>query len=249
MQINKQTFLAGLSCILSVVILTTTIPIAFKGEKEMATIITIANGAAGSVVRGAINDNFDEVNTELEADTTAIGTNTTAIGTLASLTTTEKSSLVGAINEVNSFATAKIYGELYITGGPSITLANNTSYYSPSTYVALKYGEGVTLNSNALKIGTAGYYLVSYNLGVYSSNSEVIFFTHVLKNGTALTNGATITSFQSDSYNYLLPANCSFIESFAANDLVKIGIKKYYSSDTSVALTFQYMYISVVKIS
>ena len=61
----------------------------------MATITTIDNGDSGAVVRGAINDNFTDVNAELEADTTAIGT-------LASLTTTEKTNLVGAVNEVNA---------------------------------------------------------------------------------------------------------------------------------------------------
>ena len=166
MQINKQTFLAGLSCILSVAILTVTIPIAFKGEKEMATIITIANGDAGSVVRGAINDNFDEVNTELEADTTAIGT-------LASLNTTAKSNLVAAINEVISDKPEIGYGEMY-RGDTNATLslpAKNTNYQ----VIDLSTGEvsGMTFASNTLTVTNAGKYLINYSISIYPDDTMI----------------------------------------------------------------------------
>jgi len=221
MQINKQTFLAGLSCILSVAILTVTIPIAFKGEKEMATIITIANGDAGSVVRGAINDNFDEVNTELETDTTAIGT-------LASLTTTEKSNLVGAINELQSGKTQSIYGSLGSGTGYGTFLVNAPDTVSPASgataTITLKSGSGITLESDSLKIGTAGYYLINYNICLYPSSSFTASVV-ILINGS-IPSGQSSGSAFSLTQNERTSFSGTAILNLAANDLVKLGVTK-----------------------
>lgn len=238
MQINKQTFLAGLSCILSVAILTTTIPIAFKGEKEMATIITLNNGDSGSVVRGAINDNFDGVNTELEA-------NTTAIGTLASLNTTEKSNLVGAVNEVQSGKQGVAFGELYLTNYPvTLILTSTEAYLSPFEHVALKYGNNVSLALHNLKIEKAGYYLVTYTF-TFSTNSSTggeYLDVAVMKNGSALSNGQIINK----SINEYQTSSCSFVEYFSVNDLIKLGFRK--RPIATITLQLYHMYLTVTKI-
>lgn len=54
-----------------------------------------------ALVSGAIGDDIEDLENDISSLQTAVGTNTTAIGTLANLSTTEKSNLVGAINEVN----------------------------------------------------------------------------------------------------------------------------------------------------
>lgn len=221
MQINKQTFLAGLSCILSVAILTTTIPIAFKGEKEMATIITIANGDAGSVVRGAINDNFDGVNTELEA-------NTTAIGTLASLNTTEKSNLVGAVNELQSGKTQSLYGFLSAGSGYGTLAVNAGGWVSPSSggtaTIALKSGSGITLQSDSLKIGTAGNYLINYSLCLTPASSYKATVV-ILVNGTPVAAGLGASTFTLTTSEYITFSGTAILD-LSVNDLIKIGVTK-----------------------
>ncbi|MDD4154849.1 MAG: hypothetical protein PHT30_05540, partial [Bacilli bacterium] len=134
--------------------------------------------------RGAINDNFDEVNTELEADTTAIGT-------LASLTTTEKSNLVGAINEVASEKVDVGYGEMY-RGDVNETLnlpAKNTNYQ----VVDLSAGElsGMTFASDTLTVTTAGKYLINYSISIYPSDSMITQSVYgiILVNSVAATKG------------------------------------------------------------
>ena len=55
-----------------------------------------------SLVSGAIGGDIEQLENDVENLQTAVETNATAVGTLANLTTTEKSNLVGAINEVNA---------------------------------------------------------------------------------------------------------------------------------------------------
>lgn len=101
-------------------------------DVKVGSLATLTTTEVASVV-GAINE-LDAENGDLSGLSTAAtdlaaaitevdghcDTNTTAIGTLASLTTTEKTNLVGAINEVNAENT----GMVTLTG--SQTLTNKT---------------------------------------------------------------------------------------------------------------------------
>ena len=238
MQINKQTFLAGLSCILSVVILTTTIPIAFKGEKEMATIITIANGDAGSVVRGAINDNFSEVNSELETDTTAIGT-------LASLTTTAKTNLVAAVNEVQANKVQSIYGEMRKTTSSLythlLTLENTYYVLSPSSLGAVSLS-GITFDTNKLTISEAGKYLVTYSCTTYMGEDSVIT-SAIMKNGASVDGTRMTKSLKTSEYQTY---NCSTIVDLSASDYLQFGFSKVTAP--SVIVYVAYFTMTITKV-
>lgn len=70
--------------------------VTIDGTEYPVTPATISGGTPFSV------SNMNKIEDGIEANDTANVNNTTSIGTLANLNTTEKSNLVGAINEVNT---------------------------------------------------------------------------------------------------------------------------------------------------
>lgn len=226
---NKMNILSSITCAILVIALSATVGCTLKGEyNNMATITTLNNSDAMSVSRASINTNFSNVNSELIADTTAIGT-------LASLNTTNKTDLVSAINEVNSAKVTSIYGEMWsnVTAMNLLTLTTAGTWYYYTSELELKYGSGITYENNALKIGTAGMYLVTYTISVAPSYGDADLTTAILKNGTALANGQTYNVFESTG-GYTRSISCSFFEQFSANDLVKIGFKKDLPATLSI---------------
>jgi hypothetical protein len=165
-----------------------------KGDYEMATITPINNGDSAGSARSKINTNFTNVNTDL-----------------STLTSTKISS---------------IYGEMWsnpsVMSGLTLTTAN--TWYSFSSGLELKIGSGITYESNALKIATAGRYLVTYSISVSVSLLDVELSMGLLKNGAILTNGKSFNVFEEAGYARTI--SVSFIEDFAANDLLKIGFSK-----------------------
>jgi hypothetical protein len=219
-------------------ILATTSCTTIKGDYNMATITTIDNGDSGAVVRGAINDNFTDVNAELEADTTAIGT-------LASLNTTEKSNLVGAINEVIADKVESIYGEMWASSenAGTLTLSSSLAFSSFSSNLSLKIGNGITYESNALKIGTTGKYLINFTCAIGVNTDESGVFIQLLKNGTALTNGKIREYFVTGEYRSI---SSSCIEDLTANDLIKIGFRA--GQPTTFNLNVTNYHLTIVKV-
>jgi len=209
---NRKILTLGLVCALSISALSLSITMALKGENNMATITTLNNGQSGSTIRGSINTNFSNLNTEH--------------GDLATLTTSAKTNFVGAINELDAEKVQSIYGEMW--SNPSamstLTLAVASTWYSYSSGLELKYGSGITYQTSSLKIPTTGKYLVSYTVSVGISLADTDLDIGILKNGASLTNGRTYNVFK-DAY-YPRTISCTFIEDFAANDLVKIGFRK-----------------------
>jgi hypothetical protein len=220
-------------------ILATTSCTTIKGDTNMATIITIDNGDSGAVVRGAINDNFTDVNAELEADTTAIGT-------LASLNTTEKSNLVGAVNEVIADKVESIYGEMW-SAEPSVgvlNLSSNSAYSSFSANLELKYGNGITYESSALKIGTSGRYLITFTCVLKTDTNTTSVDFQILKNGGAVANGKIREDFPTSQQTKTV-SSC-FIEELTANDLIKIGFRRSVSTTFNVIVANYYLTITKV---
>jgi hypothetical protein len=218
---NKKIMVLWLVAIISTsLIFAGTINI-LKGENDMATITPIEARQSGSVIKTSINTNFSEINEELEDGTTAIGDLTT-------LETTEKSNLVGAINELNTNKTSSIYGQMIsnpINLG-SLTLTDANTQYSYTSGLELKYGSGVTYESNALKIATAGKYLVSYNVSVASQSSDSILTIHLMVNNLKLISNNGITINNLGVANTQKSISCSFIEDFSQNDLIKLGFQR-----------------------
>jgi hypothetical protein len=237
---NKKIMVLWLVAIISTsLIFAGTINI-LKGENDMATITPIEVGQSGSVIKTSINTNFSEINEELEDGTTAIGD-------LTALETTEKSNLVDAINELNTNKISSIYGHMISNPSnlSSLALTNANTQYSYTSGLQLKYGSGVTYESNSLKIATAGKYLVTYKVSVSSQSSNSILAIHLLVNDVGLImNGSTFDDLL--DANKLRTISCSFIEDFSQNDLIKLGFQRY----SSPAFTIDAMayYLTITKI-
>lgn len=66
----------------------------------MAKITQFKPGSTGRVVRDTINSNFTNINTESTSNVQSVNTTKTNLGDLTALTTTNKTSIVDAINEL-----------------------------------------------------------------------------------------------------------------------------------------------------
>lgn len=66
----------------------------------MAKITQFKPGSTGRVVRDTINSNFTNINTESTSNVQNVNTTKTNLGDLTALTTTNKTSIVDAINEL-----------------------------------------------------------------------------------------------------------------------------------------------------
>lgn len=66
----------------------------------MAKITQFKPGSTGRVVRDTINSNFTNINTESTSNVQSVNNTKTNLGDLTALTTTNKTSIVDAINEL-----------------------------------------------------------------------------------------------------------------------------------------------------
>jgi len=201
----------------------------------MATITTISNGQNGATVRGSLNTNFSNLNTEH--------------GNLATLTTTSKTNFVGAINEVDADVATRvqsIYGEMWSTveTAGTLTLSSSVSYSAIASNLGLKIGSGITHDTGALKIGTAGTYLVTFTCSINSNTDATGVDLVLLKNGTALVNGKIVNVFETGGYTKSVSSSC--IETFALNDLIKIGFRR--NVPVTFNLTVYNYHITITKV-
>ena len=115
------------------------------------------------------------------------------VGDLTQLTTTEKSTLVGAINETNT--------EIgNITGTILWTNSSPTSAFSSQT---------ITLSSNDFDIYEVFYYISTENIQVLTSKSIKGHGTRLMIPSTNM-EYRTMTSNSDTSYTFNVPSNSSF---------------------------------------
>lgn len=113
-----------------------------------------------------------------------------AIGDRSTLTTTDKSSIVGAVNEVNGkigVKTITVSGSIgSLAGGSSKSLtANDLNYVIPTGYTAVGLGGWIYYGSN-----TRNLCLYDLNLNNQGSNNVI----NIQNNGSSATgSGATVT--------------------------------------------------------
>lgn len=114
-------------------------------------------------------DDMNEIKNVVNENDDNIATNTNAIGTLSNLTTTSKTNLVSAINEVNSYTLrpTTLYSNTGSTAQSSLTL---TDTYTNYKYIEI-YGErngmwsyakfipALTSNTEMPNVGRNGNYL------------------------------------------------------------------------------------------
>lgn len=125
---------------------------------------------------------------QVESKLGQVDTNATAIGTLTNLTTTEKSNLVGAVNEVNTKATAiattSALGRVK-PDGTSITADNDGTIHGIS---------GITLTelwTNSAPTSSFSAQSVSVDL----SNYDVFLIRYlIVDNATTYVNGYVLTA-------------------------------------------------------
>lgn len=149
------------------------------------------------------NDNMDVIDGALEENDTSIDTLNGNVGQLSVLTTTEKTSLVGAVNEVNGNKLSiqsnagfhnSIFRGKYL--GSSVTAAQYNAI-SSGTFEDLYIGDYWTIGGVNWRIAAFNYY---YNTGdsAFTTNHAVIvpdtqLYTHVM-NDTNITTGAYVGS-------------------------------------------------------
>jgi hypothetical protein len=147
------------------------------------------------------------------------------------------------LSTLSSTKITSIYGELSNAGMlPSLSLPAFDSY-SFTSGLSLRRGSGINYSSNALQIVTSGTYLVTYSASLTMARNGDDLEITVLKNGTALTHGQSYnTNFQANTARNMF---CSFIETFAANDLIKLGFK---CSIPSASAELDYYYLTITKV-
>lgn len=146
-----------------------------------------------------------------------VNQNDTNVGDLTNLNTTDKSSVVNAINEVNSSnaITLQLTSNQTVGTGYSVIQFNNTD---------TQIGNGLTVSSTGvIKIGAGiSNVKVSYYLNLANSANPQVPIVHILKNGSNLQqSGASIVG--TTSSNFPLTVS-NYIVEVSENDLISIEI-------------------------
>lgn len=189
--------------------------------------------SSAGIADGKAGDAQTTANTAL----TSAGTANTNIGTMANLETTEKSSLVGAINEVNSFKeifnvnnfTTYAGTDMDHTGysysidsWSTLTLATNTDKSLFKLYGQVKVRDINTTGSYHLQIQTSlnpseAYYINPIGFFTYSSMNNPAFTNTYMVVAQINTNGVIDISFdapQTGEFLLFFPACLYFNKSF-----------------------------------
>ena len=124
-------------------------------------------------------DNLNKIENQLETNTNDISTNSSKIGNLSNLNTTEKSNLVGAINEVTTKQAWNLVDSK--TGDTTITLPN--SFNELLIIVVVDNNSNVHFTFN-IPYQILGSSVKGFNSGYYQ-NSGVLSNCRVLVSNTS----------------------------------------------------------------
>jgi hypothetical protein len=195
--------------------------IALIGGMGMATITSLADGTNMTTQRTEINTNFTNVNVEVVADTAAIGT-------LASLTTTAKTDLVVAINEIDGHAD---------TANTSIgTLASLTTTAKTDLVVAINEVNTIQtpiLISSFLN-SWVNYGGTLYRSAGYYKDRNRVYLQGVIKSGSLTTAAFNLPAGYRPSKNTIIPVvangNFSYIIVGSGGDVTIYGSDTFWVS-------------------
>ena len=150
-----------------------------------------------------VNANLDKVDDTLKGNDTSINTLNGSVGQLSSLTTAEKASLVGAVNEVNGNKLPiqsnagfhnSIFRGKYL--GSSVTAAQYNAI-SAGTFEDLYIGDYWTIGGINYEIAAFNYYRNTGDTLVPGNHAVIVprtqLYTHVM-NDTNITTGAYVGS-------------------------------------------------------
>ena len=152
------------------------------------------------------------------------------IGDLTLLTTTDKSSVVNAVNEVNN-ATKTLIASATLSSNTSFSSGNNINFdVFNSTTTDITYSNGIiTIGSNISKI------MISGNMSInYSAATGKVYGFDLKKNGTSFT-GARCQKPLSEPSGCCVP---SFLLNVTSGDTIVMNFATNSSTTTINAGTF-----------
>jgi hypothetical protein len=203
-----------------------------KGDYKMATITSINNGDSAGSARSKINTNFTNVNVESM-------TNTSNIGVLSVLTTSAKTSLVAAINEVHTDAVSAFGG--FYRVGPSAAISGSGTGVAKIALIANPYSllNFTYVSNSSLRCDYTGFYLVQADLSVIGGDSNIFVF---YINNTMQERGL-MNSRSSVGTDYV-HIGSSMIVQLVAGDILTLGIRNL---DGENAIVYNYS-LTAVKV-
>jgi hypothetical protein len=176
-----------------------------------------------NLIKIAFASNIDMIKRIKDDVENKIDNNTTSIGTLSDLTTTEKGSLVGAVNEVNEKNIISVY-------------KNNTASLSsygniPLDSVYEKVGTKLSLNNNSIIIGS-GIKTVKISAQIWYSISYSTRQWFVIKKNNVMVSSSIYYNTSAFATAQIMP----FIISVSEGDKIELALSNIEGTNPSIMI-------------